>query len=81
MSKRDERLAVKYAAQGKKSASETAREKQQSRSRVPDNAGGPVVDKLRAFNVKDPVAIPLSEESRGRAASYRKNLPPLPPAS
>jgi hypothetical protein len=81
MSKRDERLAARYAAKGMESATETARKKTEGRSRVPDDAGGPVIDKLRAFNWQDPVAIPLSDESRGRAAAYRKNLPPLPPAS
>jgi hypothetical protein len=81
MSARDERLAKRYAAEGKKSATETAREKQERRSRVPDDAGGSVVDQLRNFNVKDPVAIPLSDESRARAQAHNRSLPPLPPAS
>ena len=79
--RRTERLAAKYAAQGKKSATETAREKQQGRSRVPDNAGGSVLDHLRSFNKDKPVTPERSEESRRNAAAHKQSLGPLPPAS
>lgn len=77
MSKRDERLAAKYAAQGKKSATETAREKSQSRSRVPDNAGDSVLDQLRSFSYADPKPVGRDQASVDRAAAHKRRLPPL----
>lgn len=66
MTSRDQRLAAtKYA--GRKSATETAREK----SRTVPVAEDPMEAMRRA------VALPRTEESRGRAAAHKRGLPRL----
>ncbi len=81
MTSRDQRLAAKYAAKGKQSASERNEERENRRSRVPDDAGGSVLDHLRSFNKDNPVAPPRSEESRRNAKAHKGSIGPLPPAS
>lgn len=76
MSSRDRRLAeTKYAAQ--QSATDRAREKAESKGRVPDDAGGSVIDALKRFDPQNPVAIERSKESIERATAYKNSLPPL----
>jgi hypothetical protein len=81
MSARDRRLAEKYAAQGKKSATETSREREASRGRGRSStpASGDVIDALRNFDPKRPseTRVPRSEESRERARSFKERLPKL----
>lgn len=84
MSSRDQRLAAKYAAQGKKSATETAREREATRasqatrvsstpsSSVPSGSGGGVMAGMRRA-----LSQPRTQESRDRAAAHKKSLPPL----
>lgn len=84
MSERDRRLAEKYKAQGKKSATETARERATRPSRgsrttetpsssVPADSGGGVMGAMRRA-----LAQPRTQESRDRAKAHQRNLPPLP---
>jgi hypothetical protein len=84
VSERDRKLAAKYAAQGRKSATETARERATRPSRgsrtvetpassVPDNSGGGVMGAMRRV-----LAEPRTDASRDRAAAHKRNLPPLP---
>ncbi len=68
MSSRDERLAQKYAAQGKKSANQTNREKRAAR-----NPQGSTMDTMREM-----LAQPRTQESRQRAGLFKRNLPRLP---
>lgn len=74
MTSRDQRLAqTKYA--GQKSASQAAAEK--TSSRVPSDAGGSVLDQLRAFNKDDPKPVERDAASVARAAAHKRNLPPI----
>lgn len=80
MSERDRRLAEKYAAKGKKSATQTSREK--SARRVAGHgepAPGSVESALRAFDPARPkeTAVPRSEESVSRARAHKFRLPRL----
>lgn len=76
MSSRDRRLAeTKYS--NHKSATETAREREKGRSRVPDDAGGSVVDKLRSFDVSNPQRIEPDSASADRARQHKRDLPPI----
>lgn len=75
MSRDSELARTKYA--GKKSATQKAKEKEQGRSRVPADAGGSVIDQLRAFNKDAPAAIPRDEASRSRARAHNSSLPPI----
>lgn len=81
MTSRDQRLAEKYAAKGKQSASEKNEERENRRSRVPDDAGGSVLDQIRSFDKNNPVAPRRSEESRRNAQAHKNSIGPLPPAS
>lgn len=67
MSTRDQRLAEKYAAKGKVSASESARQK----NAQPSTAEDPMESMRRA------IAAPRSQDSLDRAATHKRNLPPL----
>jgi hypothetical protein len=84
MSERDRRLAEKYAAKGKKSATETSRVREATKpsrrsrttetptSRVPAESGGSKMDAMRRA-----LGQPRSDESRARAKAHQRSLPPL----
>lgn len=67
MSRRDERLAAKYAAKGMKSATETNREKQSSKT---------VEDPMDAM--RRAIAAPRTQGSLDNAAAHKRRLGPLP---
>lgn len=79
MSERDRRLAEKYAAKGKRSATEVKRERESRRNQSPEPASGGVLDALRNFDPSRPkeTAIPRSEESKSRARAFKRRLPGL----
>jgi hypothetical protein len=66
MSKRDQRLAAEYAAQGKESAS--ARNARKAAETAKESA----MDGMRRA-----LKEPRTEESRAAAKAYKLNLPPL----
>lgn len=81
MTSRDQRLAQKYAAQGKtsatdaKTAKETARRERQE-SRAARRAPAPVAeDPMEAM--RRAIAAPRTEESRQRARAHQRSLPRL----
>lgn len=80
MSDRDRRLAEKYKAKGKKSATETSREKSARRGAGRgEPAPGGVEAALRAFDPSRPkeTAVPRDEGSVSRARAHKFRLPKL----
>lgn len=68
MSARDRRLAEKYAAKGKVSASEAARKKREEKESRSDSSGGDRMGIMRRL-----AAAPRDTSSRNRARSHQRS--------
>lgn len=77
MSSRTDRLAAKYAAKGMKSATETAREKEASRTESRSRRSAPAVADDPMAVMRRVLAEPRSQESVDRAHRHQRSLPPL----
>lgn len=71
MSKRDERLAAKYAAKGMRSASETSNAKSAARKERQSGGTSDVEQALRNFDPGNPKPVERSDASRERARGHQ----------
>lgn len=76
MTSRDERLAEKYRAKGKASASETARAKERGRRGRSSGGDSPASSSIMDA-MRKAVQAPRDAESKKRGRAHKDGLPPL----